>query len=272
MNINQEVIKRVREVPFSKNDEVKIKCPCCAREKMYVNLKKQVYHCFRCGKKGVVQGLVKSSVKITQEFLIEEREKVLSVVIPEYKMFTEESLTKPFWDFLMKKGMGKDWERVGFLGWGTSTSSYLQGRLIIPIFEKEVVSYVARSVDGREPKEISGPNRSQYLYNLDSVEAGDTVFITEGIFDCEAVIRAGFKAIALMGSKLSQIALGKLLQKAPKEVKLLLDNDSAGYEGALSIMKMINSRSHIGVHLLDVLPPDVDPDELDTENLRELIT
>lgn len=232
-------------------DESTYKCPNCGRPKYYVNLSKGVSHCFWCT----------YSKRIPRFF-----KKLVRLVKPKQEK-TEEKLILPFYSgcisprvdlFLKSKGMTYT-DALG-KGWGVVKES---GRLFIPIIENgEIKSYVARAVNGENPKEISGPNRSNYLYGYDRVSRGFDIILVEGIFDAEALMRQGYKALALMGSYLSDVQLGKLIRLNPKSVIVMMDGDEAGWLATLKIKRKLMKRMNPFAIKTAITPMGKDPDEL----------
>ena len=85
-------------------------------------------------------------------------------------------------------------------------SGQYSGRLIVPCFyEEDLVTFVGRDIFGYSSRKYLNPTgnkQSDFLFNLDNVE-GDTVVLTEGVFDAISVARA-FPAVASFGKSLSK--------------------------------------------------------------------
>lgn len=75
-------------------------------------------------------------------------------------------------------------------------------RAVLPIWKNgKVIFYTSRAIDGQEPK-YKNAYGSSYLFNEDLIqtaEPGDTIFVTEGIFDALSIEKFGYNAIALGG-------------------------------------------------------------------------
>ena len=102
------------------------------------------------------------------------------------------------------------------------------------------------------------------------MERDEPVVLVEGIFDCEAVRRAGFASCAIMGSSLSDTQVGKLLSKSPSKIILMLDGDKAGREGTVKAYKKLLLRTHTPITCIP-LEDGVDPDDIPTDALKSLV-
>jgi DNA primase len=139
----------------------------------------------------------------------------------------------------------------------------MSGRMVIPIHNEmgELVAYAGRAIDGSEPryKLPAGFKKSLELFNLHRAVAGNeerSVVIVEGFFDCMKVHQAGFPAIALMGSSLSQ-KQEDLLAKHFRMAWLLLDGDDAGQGAADDCLARLAQRTFVRlVRLEDGRQPD----------------
>ncbi len=237
-------------------------CPDCRRPKLEVNLKKKVYYCFYCskggrlepGKDNLAQGGPHQALPMKTE----------PVGIPGMVL-------KPLPDSFR----GVPIDRMMAQGWCYSADFKLRNRLIIPIWENgKIVCYAARALKGQEPKELYPPatvsNKSSYLYGYDDVPMYETIVLVEGIFDCEAVRRAGFFCMASLGSHLSGVQIGKILKKKPSGIILMYDGDLAGREGMFKAWKDLRER-YAGPICPIWLTEGMDPDDLDSGTMTRLI-
>lgn len=264
-------------------EEVVTNCPkCFGKSKLEINIKKMVFHCFRCSWGGRVHRIRTHTVTdINKADVIKSvtaviHEEVNKVVIPPGYVPYNISVAMPSHiNFLVNRNMTQF--RVNRAGWGYSTEPKLRDRVIIPIFEDgKMVCYVARSIDRNcKVKELSPPkdvaNRSHFIYNIDSVIEGSKVIVVEGIFDCEAVIRAGFPVtVAILGSHMSEVQIGKLLRRKPASITLLFDGDKAGLDGMRRAYKDIMNRNFGNVSMVK-LPFEKDPDECAARELLSIL-
>ena len=241
-----------------------------------MNFIKKIFHCFRCGYSGVAKALGIPLQSSNNDGRILEDKPIKIPGFYPFRGFTSlcslQFLTL-LQDFLGSRGL--EFLAVVDKGWGWSEDLRLRNRLIIPIKEKgQVVCYIARAFKGQEPKELcpSGEisNRSHFLYNLDAIVGGERVVVVEGIFDCEALVRQGYNSVAVMGSHLSDIQVGKLLAKKPSMIHLMFDGDDAGRKGAMESYKKL-IRRFSGIVRISTAPEGKDPDELSIRELRKLL-
>jgi len=271
-----------------KGVEYAFKCPFCneKRENKYkldVNLKLGVYHCHRCGQSGkVVNGLLRelgesewvshgpapSPNPISQD---------VEISLPKgAKLFQDGEKDAVLLNVLLSS-KGLDY-KIGKSWYQTDDIFSLRHRVIIPIIEGgKIVCWVARTLTGEIPKEISPPstisNKSHFVYGLDDIIEGDTLVIVEGIFDCEKVKSCGYKCVSILGSHISDIQIGKILAKSPSEIFLLFDGDTAGREGARNAnTRIIERNPSMFWRVVECsLPEDKDPDDLTRIELENLL-
>lgn len=110
-------------------------------------------------------------------------------------------------------------------------------RIILPTSKN---FYTARDTTGtQEPKYLNAKDAQPELFNAAALyepDAGNVVFITEGIFDALAVIQSGQAAIALNSTSNTR-KLVEILQKQKTDntLVLLLDADTAGNRAAAEL-------------------------------------
>jgi DNA primase len=186
--------------------------------------------------------------------------------------------------YLSSRGISP--ERAEQVGIGYSPTYPL--RFILPItYQNRIVHYLARAYDDSvQPKELSPritdhksqeywPTRQWWprrfvLYNYDSITPGGILVLTEGFFDCEAVLKSGVPSIALLGSVLTESQAGLILQKNPSAIIIAADGDSASVGFVQKALKQLYYRTPVPIKVADI-PEGKDPDELSKEVLLDLI-
>lgn len=122
---------------------------------------------------------------------------------------------------------------------------FFRDRIIFPIKDlyDNVIGFSGRTLDPNENiKYLNTPfEKEKVLYNLNSVKnlETDSLYLVEGFFDLITLKLLGFNnVVSLMGVTLSdkQIELLKN-QKKIKTLKFCLDNDKAGCNGFINIIK-----------------------------------
>jgi len=249
-------------------------CPGCGRDKLEVNSITFVYHCFRCNISGKLVFNKKPNGPVITKAV---RDDSKAINIPGYPyMWTAISLFS-----CLERGI--DPSRIVNLRIATSSDKMFKNRIIIPIIEDGITKcYAARAIyDWMPLKEMFPPsivsNKSHYLYNIDDLYKGDTVVLTEGIYDCEAVVNSGYKCVASLGSDLSDIQAGKLLCKRPDKIVIFYDFDDPGRKGGIEAMKKLRKRTDIPIQIIDpgiqmqleVFPKD--PGEMKSDVIRQFL-
>lgn len=273
----------------SREKDFDFKCLKCRdyKKRLTVSLLKGVFNCFHCGWKGTLREL-KTALKIfdngeapvlSRATEAEDRTDhydVRGITIPGHipiqfppKSFIERKVVAYF----VERGVSQF--RMETIGLGVSSDIRYRNRAIIPIRENGLIrSFTARSVyPNVEPKELCPDsalsNRAHYLYNFDYFpKAGKKLVLVEGLFDCEALYRVGFTAMAVMGCHLSEIQVGKIMSKVPKEIKIMFDGDPAGKTGALVAYKQIVNRGYYGRVSIVECPEGRDPADLAEIEIR----
>ena len=249
-------------------------CPKCGKPKFYVNLKKEKSHCFSCSYSTKTIRFFKSVARAFVPAEKPEEDKPLTQVdLPGETMH----LTYAISGFLASRNVDYMW--AASQRWLTGASGKWEGRLVIPIKEQgKLMCWVARSIDGREPKELAGPNRSHFFYGYDDVVQGSSVYaehahpdvvLVEGIFDQIRISSYGANCLALLGSSLSEIQAGKLLAMKPKNVILMFDGDEAGRKATEVTYDKLSKRMNAMNVKKVYLPDGKDPDNLTREEYEE---
>jgi len=174
---------------------------------------------------------------------------------------------------------GLSTETLEYFGAGFCLSKgTFAGRFVVPLHneEGELVGYAGRSINAAEPKYLfpsseKGFYKSHLVYNLhrvlsESAEA-DCVIIVEGFFGCFTLKQAGYPAVALLGSSLSEKQEEVLCQHFERAI-LLFDGDEAGRGATDACLQRLGRRLWVtAIPLAD----GVQPDQLSAEEIRLLL-
>lgn len=248
------------------------RCPDCGKpNKLSYNPQKDVFHpCWSCTWTVKAGRLFKRiGMTVLPSPIPAEDKELTGDLLPGRR--NDIGFPSPASYFLDSRGVQWVWARTK--GWFMGETGKWAGRLVIPITENgKLMCWVARSIDGREPKELSGPNRSHFFYGYDSIPSkGMPIFLVEGIFDCIHLTSFNLLSLALMGSHISEIQIGKLLKLRPSRVIIMLDGDDAGRKGTDSISDRLGKRMDpMRIHRV-WLPDGKDPDDLTKEELEVLL-
>ncbi len=185
---------------------IEISCPFCASDPSFhcgINLKSELFNCWRCSAKGgperLVMKLEKCSLQKAQEIikqfstlaLDEEEPTIPPALLNDFKLpaCAQATLPNVHKEYLLSRGFDPfhitSKYRLKFCHlWGD-----YKFRIIVPIYQHhQLVCFTTRDVTGQAIKPYVAPANDKVLmplksciYNLDSVT--DCVLIMEGVFD-----------------------------------------------------------------------------------------
>lgn len=224
-----------------------LKCPNCGDDPDFhlgVHKEHGTFNCWRCGITGNFVQLVKlledvstsEALSIAREYALIERKnnsyvRRRKLKLPDYCF--------PFWSLngnpIGRKAL-KYLEKRRFSFSDVKDFYYcvggkFAGRIIIPIYRNgELVNYIGRSFDGREPRYLNCPNSeaivplSQLIYKVNIIN-NEFLVIVEGVFDA---LRIGINSIAVFGKKpaLSKHQLDEIKKISPKRIFIFYDEDA----------------------------------------------
>lgn len=255
-------------VPRKGGEELSFKCAVCHdhRHRFDVNLKKKLYHCFNCGVGGSLEEmfpLMDGAMRNIPIWLSKTFESKEIKPLPHVKGIW---IDTPHGQWLHNRGVFPIPTE-----WGVTRD----GRIFIPVEENgKLVCWLARAIDGRLPKELSPKasisNKSHFLYGYDACDVHVNtrpMVLVEGVFDYLRVKSFGFNlnCLALMGSQISAIQIGKLFSLGVHGIVLMMDGDDAGRKATRKIAGKLAERMN-PYNIEEIyLPEGKDPDELTRE-------
>lgn len=282
----------------SRRGQFRINCinPNCADGRdggeggnLEISLEKGIFHCWKCGYKGVVRQLLKDYLgwspnvdeyvstsdlrRVHSQNPEEERIELAKKFtgLPKDYVFLGSELTsfmgKKALQYVLTRISMNDIEkhRIGYCGLGK-----YRWRIVVPVFEGEQITYfVTRAfIAGVLPvynypdKEECGIGREGIVFNIDGAHKERMAVITEGVFDAMRVGRAG---VAILGTELSQEQLLKL--EGLERYYVLLDEDAV--EQAIKIAHRLQCyKKDVRV----VVPPKGDPSDYPRQEIYEWIS
>jgi DNA primase len=270
--MNSDAINSARRTGHP--DEVRVNCPYCPDTKyhMYINVKKRLFHCFRCGASGRLEdGPLRLSLyqQMVQEFLQPPRQ-TTSVVPVDVQLPTEfKRLVGRPTSFLGRRALsylvtqrGLTLQEVDHYHLGYCAMGHYQERIIIPILEQgELVYFVARSFTNRQPKYLNPHIEKHGVLFRGTDLTGDFIVVCEGVFDAIRLSRL-VPVVALLGKEASDLQLMKIREIAEKAI-VMLDADALGHAIQLCL------------RLLQLMPTILimlnhsDPGSLTTDELQQ---
>lgn len=257
--------------------EIRINCIYCNDESYhcYVNLKKKVFHCFRCGVSG------KTNIddeRITNQYLTEKDESLqheTQIRLPE-AIKTDHKLTMRAIKYLARRGIFEsDVERHGLFC--AAPKSIYFGRLIIPSKRRgNFASYFcARAYTNIAfPKYLNPPGGKRAAFQ--SPEEPDRYFpqfwpvnelmLVEGPFDMLKASRHG-PTIALLGKELMPHIARDIISRFTK-VRIMLDQGIREHWAAIKVQELL--KCHIEVEVIQC--PKKDPGDMDEKDFEAIFT
>lgn len=228
--------------------EETFRCPECdpsqnRSKKLYVNIDKGMFNCFRCGYHGsiaklheeypaLVAGMEDSAIlaqylKIKRFNLYSASEETKSILVA-LNPISQIEFGDKYYQYLLSRGW-TDY-MINIYGPLKSTRPAYSSYVILPIYrDKNILFYVGRDITGSavtKYKNSSAP-KTNVLFKSEiseSVLYPDDCFITEGIFDC-AKVPSG---IAMLGKHLSKGQESVMFDiiRHKKNVYICLDDDA----------------------------------------------
>ncbi len=248
-----------------------------------VSLDKNLWNCFtRCGG-GTVIDLIMKIENVSFKEAIKKAKRILKECnIEEYeRKFKNIERNKPLefrlildhtHPYLIERRI--KWETAHYFDIGYCNTGLLKGRIAIPIHDENgcLVAYAGRAINEKIKPKYKFPARfrkSLILYNYWRVKNNDNnkIVLVEGFFDVFRLYQAGYDAIALMGSSISDYQ-AYLLEKLDKKIIIMLDGDDAGRKGT---EKLIEKLGHKIDYEIIYLPENKQPDDFGENELREII-
>lgn len=148
------------------------------------------------------------------------------------------------------------------------------GRLVIPMFEKEDLIGLKFYTPGGQIKYQNHPGSVQCCWPLENL-GNNVVYLVEGEKDCLTMISAGFNAVTFTGGA-GSVATAYIRFFAGKTVYIIYDIDEAGRKGAVKVANSLGfaaRKTHIVELPLDGVPKGdlTDAYEKDPENFVDYI-
>lgn len=281
-----EAIFRDYDVPFQvtgkQDQEMILRCPYCAKPKLYVNRDSGVYNCYHCSDlRGYHVGYLlvpllglsrTEALRVAKKYLragsdleVRKPREVVRIDLPKgcYPLDDPEDATQSlYFAYLAARRVSRAAVRQYRMHY--SVKADLRGRVIVPVIQDgKLVSYVARDVIGRNRPKVVTPDgnaQGRTLFNLDVARHAKTVLITEGVFDA---LRLPDRSVATFGKRISSAQAHALFTAGVRELVWCWDSDAlvAAHEAAWAHVLQFD-RVRVA-HL----PPGRDPSDLTGEEL-----
>jgi DNA primase len=225
---------------------------------MYVNPDKGVVHDFKSGYSGsfasfvgefldigsraALSYLIKNYSGRSEDFSLNEYvEASHDLEVPEgIKWFAEEGsgpIRKQAYHYL--NGRNIPLNVIDELGYIYNPNSEYDKMIFIPFYEEgKLVYFICRDFTNKNYLRYNFPkylNSKNYVYNIDKIE--DTVFIFEGVID--AMMLKTQVGTAMLSQHFGAEQIIKILNKAPKNIIFVPDNDETGKQTLEGNIKLL---------------------------------
>lgn len=260
-------------VRITSTNEMIFTCPKCGRNKLYVNPRNGLFHCFRCSYKGKLKN--RSSLSSIKENNVEKLRELTKTdndsdeltLIP----FYSKPLTEKQYNALKNRGItDSDIKFYNICG------REQDDRIQIPNFVKGIFTditcnweYDKTKVTDKNPKYImnEGVKKNRTLFNIYNIpENVDSIILCEGIFNA---ITAGRNAVASFGCVLSDRQCDLILSKNPKKIIIAYDSDEPGVNGSIQAIQKFKNKKYKGKLEYILLPKGIDINDLGRENFLQ---
>lgn len=229
--------------PEDKGDYYRFTCPSCGHREAFNYKGSPLLICSRkekCNYSDDIynfikeQGLVKKD--IIKEFDKEEyREEIVKVhkniELPEGLTFFQESeggiIYNRAFKYLKTRNIPE--ENIYNLGYIYNPSGKFGFSIFIPFYENgNIMYFITRAIDNTNPRynNPKGVDGRDFVFNYDNIPEGGNIFIFEGVFD--AISLKNQVGTAMLTSNLSAAQASKILERAPKNIIFVPDNDETG--------------------------------------------
>ena len=118
-------------------------------------------------------------------------------------------------------------------------------RVVLPVHGDSLEWYQNRAVyEGQKPKYLQPNIVKNAIFNSRLIRPDTTIIIVEDILSAIRVTEAGYNAVSILGTKLSEYQTSRLSEV--RRVVTWLDGDRAGRKGAASIRKTLSMLMEVG--------------------------
>lgn len=267
--------------------EIRYDCPFCIKRrgkpdhdgKLYVNIVKGKYICFKCNARGRLFN--ERSIDISGDVygdilkmynngdsIDNDTDDPNTFFIPNIKI-NKGTLA---YEYLISRGFTDEIIDYYDLRLGIDD---LFGRIVIPnvIYGDRGIftdMYSARSYINQEPKYRNPVKavKTRSVFNLHRIDNNcDEIIILEGAI---TAIFAGKSGVATYGCHPSDYQIDEILSKNPKSLICAYDGDSAGRNGARDLLHKVKSRGYDNLYYVN-MPNGVDAADMGEEVFKEYV-
>jgi len=244
--LSRSWVLRQQKAERAPAEEIRICCPFCEDIKFhcYVNLNKNVYHCFKCESSGKVTPSTSSTLDASLKTLRRYRDTSTIFVdtwnknkdkivrtLPRCKPVQEDSIYERY---LLGRGLTREEIETNHLQESLDSYGTFSNSIIFPVpyyLPENITYFVCRKLRG-EPKYVNAPwKKGNILYvpkwTYPQIKSKFTV-VCEGPFDAIRIARVA-PSYALLGKRATPEQLDLMLTAARFPWIILLDRDAFVY-------------------------------------------
>ena len=269
MNLTQTAMKTANP------DEVRYCCPRCGDTgfHLYYNLKKNLFHCFKCGARGHEapdRDYSEDALLEMKEVLTSRKSAALATKVSVLPRSEAVRSGSPAMRYMKYRGIPES--KVNDMGCLTSRADGFDWRIIVPAYngEGEPTFYQARAITrGVKPKYLNPltPKKDALFYNMGRIpQPQPHLVLVEGIFKALNFWRIGVPAIAIFGKEMTRAQIKRLAELTTK-VTIMLDPDA--YTFSLKLVDTL--RLYVpGMEVKAIQPPRA-PDDMSLWSLARTL-
>lgn len=235
----KSIQRRFGQVAECSNGELRVNCPFCyikkrkqdTELKMYLNITKNVYNCFRCGTAGLLNQLIPQLISYDQtygastSFTKQTDLESLPEIVP-LNALEQDHVAKLYLDERGYSHLRESGDIFFTSNYVRSRISY-GARIVFPIYQSGTYrGFQARSIENKLPKYLTalGSLKKRIIYNWDEAnKQHERLIIVEGIFDC---LKLPLDSVALLGKHLTDDQYRILCLGSWNRVLVFLDKDA----------------------------------------------
>lgn len=254
-------------------DQVRFQeCPFCSNTKFkfYVNLKKGLYYCHRCGVGGRIKTFQSPLDKFKERVSNFLRPGIKVVIKKDPEIMLPKEIIYPIYPkhgmpyrYLERRQITREEQvryRIGYC-----SSGNFEDRIILPVYDNGVLVYfMGRSFTDREPRYMNSPTSKEHvIFKSFEGKVGHAV-VVEGVFSALRVAKV-FPAIALLG-KIMSPGQRERIKECTDSITIMLDPDAQ--RNAVDLAWDMSYHIKTWISLLE---GERDPGEMSTEEINTII-
>ena len=192
--------------------------------------------------------------------------------LEQFSLIRRDSVSHKFWVYLEQRGFDDVDSLVSKYQLRACLTGRYSGRLIIPVYDIDntLVGFQARAITNPvdAPRYLSEGNIKDTLFNLNNLQGGHVVYVTEGPFDCLKMDFYGAPSTCTFGvvPKPQQLNLLRSLRRKYQRMVLLLDNDSPAVQAGFYFSDCIPN-----VEFGNLPAGTKDPGSLSNQQVQEML-